>query len=191
MVNSIVRFLKSNWSPTFSRTAASSSWRPILVPRTGSTTVRTKVFTSPKVRSAGWMSPGHEATPRREYLPPMEFTRLPEQHDDIAPDGSEVRLLVTGEQGGMAHFRLEPHETSDAKQHRNVEELWYFVAGEGEMCIGNDVMIVYTGVSVRIPPRTRFQFRSTSAEPLEIIAVTMPPWPGADEAQDAEAWWSK
>lgn len=37
---------------------------------------------------------------------------------------------------------------------------------------------VRAGVSVRIPPRTDFQFRSGTSEPLVAVGVSMPPWPG-------------
>jgi mannose-6-phosphate isomerase-like protein (cupin superfamily) len=114
---------------------------------------------------------------------------LSDVRDLMAPDGSEVRLLVAGERGGMAHFRLLPGEVSIAKQHRTVEELWYFVAGIGEMCVGADVTNVGPGVSLRIPPRTRFQFRCRGDGPLDAVAVTMPPWPGPEEALDDEPFW--
>ena len=89
----------------------------------------------------------------------------------------------------MAHFRLLPSETSASKVHRGVEELWFFVSGTGQMAIGDDIAEVAPGISVRIPPRTRFQFRNTGKDPLDAVAVTMPPWPGDDEALDAEPFW--
>lgn len=107
----------------------------------------------------------------------------------MAPDGSEVRLLVAGSGGSMAHFRLAAGEVSIPKQHRSVEELWYFVGGSGEMCVGDETADVHEGVSLRIPPRTRFQFRSHGPGPLDAVGVTMPPWPGPDEAMDAEEFW--
>ena len=114
---------------------------------------------------------------------------MPEAADYRAPDGSEVRLLVAGEGGGLAHFRLAAGEVSQPKQHRTVEELWYFVAGSGEMCVGDEVAEVGVGDSLLIPPRTRFQFRCVGEEGLEAVAATIPPWPGPDEALDAEPWW--
>ena len=53
--------------------------------------------------------------------------------DAIAPDGSEVRLLCRVAGGSMAHFRLPPGGCAKAVAHRTVEELWFVVAGEGEM----------------------------------------------------------
>lgn len=109
--------------------------------------------------------------------------------DAIAPDGSEVRLLARGVNGSMAHFRLAAHNVSKAIEHRQVEELWCFTAGEGEMCVGDEVHTVNPGASLTIPPRTRFQFRSTGDGPLEAIGVTMPPWPGDSEAEPADPYW--
>jgi mannose-6-phosphate isomerase-like protein (cupin superfamily) len=93
----------------------------------------------------------------------------------------------------MAHFQLPPGETSAAVAHRTVEEIWYFLAGRGEMWRRQDgheeVVPVEAGVCLTIPLGTHFQFRSFGDEPLTAIAVTMPPWPGADEAYPVAGKW--
>lgn len=113
--------------------------------------------------------------------------------DAIAPDGSEVRLLAISARGSMAHFRLPPGGVSRAIRHRTVEELWYFVAGRGEMWrkLGGDTSIVpvSAGVSLDIPVGVSFQFRAAAGAPLEAVGVTMPPWPGPDEAEFVEGVW--
>ncbi|MEM7092847.1 MAG: cupin domain-containing protein [Actinomycetota bacterium] len=121
----------------------------------------------------------------------MERVVLPEPMDVRAPDGSEVRILAQASRGSMAHFLLNEGETSIAKRHRTIEELWFFVSGSGEMCIGDEVCAVEAGVSILIPPDTRFQFRSVDGGPLAAVAVTMPPWPGEEEALDAEPYWDR
>jgi mannose-6-phosphate isomerase-like protein (cupin superfamily) len=45
-----------------------------------------------------------------------------------------------------------------------------------------EITEVAPSVSITIPTGTYFQFRCSGSEPLEAIAVTMPPWSGADEA---------
>jgi hypothetical protein len=50
-----------------------------------------------------------ESTPFTEAL-------LPTRHDAIAPDGSQVRLLVRLPSGSMAHFELGPREVSRPTQ---------------------------------------------------------------------------
>jgi len=106
--------------------------------------------------------------------------------DAIAPDGSEVRLLGSLSRGGMAVFRLVSGAVSRAVVHRTVEEIWYFTAGRGRMWrrLGDreEITEVTPGVSITLPTGTHFQFRCDGGEPLEAVAVTMPPWPGADEA---------
>jgi mannose-6-phosphate isomerase-like protein (cupin superfamily) len=113
--------------------------------------------------------------------------------DVIAPDGSEVRLLAAAARGSMAHFRLAPGAVSKAVAHRTVEELWYFTAGRGAMWrrLGDaaETIVVEPGVSIAIPVGTHFQFRADPDTALEAVGVTMPPWPGADEAYEVEGVW--
>ena len=113
--------------------------------------------------------------------------------DAIATDGSEVRLLCSLPRGSMAAFRLAPNAVSEAVAHRTVEEIWCFTAGRGLMWrkLGNreEITEVAPGVSITIPTGTQFQFRCDGSEPLEAVAVTMPPWPGADEAFVVSGRW--
>jgi|SRR5436190_1931034 len=113
--------------------------------------------------------------------------------DAVAPDGSEVRLLSQTSRGSMAHFVLPPYGVSKAVAHKTIEEIWYFVRGRGRMWrrLGNaeEITEVMPGVSISIPTETQFQFRSDSNEPLEAVGVTMPPWPGVDEAVVIEGVW--
>ena len=123
----------------------------------------------------------------------FETTRLPAEPDALAPDGAKVRLLPALAAGGMAHFELAPGKTSRPVAHRTVEEIWYFLGGSGEMWRKQDgreeVVTLEPGVSITIPLGTHFQFRVTGGEPLAAVAVTMPPWPGQDEANPVEGRW--
>jgi len=111
---------------------------------------------------------------------------LPVQRDVIAPDGSNVRLLLGLKGGGMAHFELAPGETSTPIVHRTVEEIWYFLAGRGQMWREKDghdeIVDVRAGIALTIPLGTHFQFRAFGYTPLSAVGVTMPPWPGDGEA---------
>jgi mannose-6-phosphate isomerase-like protein (cupin superfamily) len=113
--------------------------------------------------------------------------------DATAPDGSAVRLLATAPRGSMAHFTLAPGQVSRAVAHKSVEELWYFLRGTGRIWrkLGalEDLVEVGPGVSISIPTGTHFQFRCDGDEPLEAVAVTMPPWPGGEEAFAVEGVW--
>ena len=120
--------------------------------------------------------------------------RLPDTRDVVAPDGSDVRVLLGLAGGGMAHFTLAPGQTSVAVAHRTVEEIWFVVRGRGEMWRRADgqeeVVALEPGVCLTIPLGTRFQVRAIGVEPLAAVAVTMPPWPGADEAYPVDGKWT-
>jgi mannose-6-phosphate isomerase-like protein (cupin superfamily) len=119
--------------------------------------------------------------------------KLPEAIDVIAPDGSEVRVLLGLSAGGLAHFELAAGETSVAVVHRTVEEIWFFLGGLGEIWRKQgereEVTRVEPGLCLTIPRGTHFQFRSLGHEPLAVLGVTMPPWPGEGEAYEVEGRW--
>ena len=119
--------------------------------------------------------------------------RLPAAHDVVAPDGAEVRVLLSLRGGSMAHFTLASGETSIAVTHRTVDEIWFFLTGRGEMWLKQrdreEIVPVAAGVCLTIPLGTHFQFRSFGDESLAAVAVTMPPWPGGDEAYPAPGRW--
>jgi mannose-6-phosphate isomerase-like protein (cupin superfamily) len=118
---------------------------------------------------------------------------LPSTPDTVAPDGTDVRVLLALAGGSMAHFELGVGMVSVAVAHRSVEEIWYFLSGFGEMWRKNtfleEVTSVRPGICLTIPLHTHFQFRCIGREPLTAIAVTMPPWPGAEEAFEIDGKW--
>ncbi len=126
-------------------------------------------------------------------MTPFDSKRLPAEPDAIAPDGSAVRVLLALTRGGLAHFQLEPGQTSRAVAHKSVEEIWYFVEGHGEMWLKTgereEIVTVDPGICVSIPAGTHFQFRALGTDPLAAVGVTMPPWPGASEAYPVEGAW--
>ena len=116
----------------------------------------------------------------------FETKPLPTHRDAVAPDGSDVRVLLQVRGGGLAHFELAAGQTSVAVRHRSVEEIWYFLSGRGEMWRKSgdheEVVAVSSAVCITIPLETSFQFRAGGEEPLAAIGATIPPWPGAGEA---------
>ena len=123
----------------------------------------------------------------------FETTRLPATPDIVAPDGSDVRVLLGTARGGMAHFELAGGRASEAIRHRTVDEIWFVLSGRGEMWRREggreDVVELEPGVCVTIPVGTHFQFRAADGESLKAVGVTMPPWPGPGEAQPVPGKW--
>src|SRR3954454_17983452 len=63
---------------------------------------------------------GHEEARRMAF----DTKVLPVEVDATAPDGSDVRLLLSLAGGSAAHFELDSGQTSVAVRHRSVEEIW-------------------------------------------------------------------
>ena len=110
-----------------------------------------------------------------------------------APDGSEVRILCATARGSMISFSLAPGAVSKPVAHRTVEEIWYVVGGQGRLWrkLGDDEAIVdlAPGLSLTIAVGMSFQFRNDGDVVLQIVAVTMPPWPGDAEAYAVSGAW--
>ena len=124
----------------------------------------------------------------------FQTKRLPPRRDTVAPDGSDVRVLLEVRGGGLGHFELATGQASVAVRHRSVEEIWYFLSGRGEMWrksgAREEVVAVSRSVCVTIPLGTAFQFRATGQEPLAAIAATIPPWPGTGVAEIVTGRWA-
>jgi mannose-6-phosphate isomerase-like protein (cupin superfamily) len=112
---------------------------------------------------------------------------LKREYDYLAPDGSEIRELVVGERSSLAHCMLPAGRTSAPVRHRTVEELWYVLAGAGEISRSRDgetphIVMIVAGDSFSIPIGTTFQFRAAPNNDLKLLIATTPKWPGAQEA---------
>jgi mannose-6-phosphate isomerase-like protein (cupin superfamily) len=117
------------------------------------------------------------------YLPLAAARRV------IAPDGSVVHELprVTGTPGGgMATCSLAPGAVSSPIRHRTVDEVWFVLAGRAEFWRAvagrEDVREVGPEDSLRILAGTAFQFRTVGPAPFRALLLTVPEWPGDDEA---------
>jgi mannose-6-phosphate isomerase-like protein (cupin superfamily) len=112
--------------------------------------------------------------------------------DAIAPDGSEVRYLLGTPNGStrasLVEITIQAGQVSRPVRHRTVEEAWYLLEGHGRVWrqAPNDTPgttdTVGPGDTLAIPLGWAFQFAANDDEAMRFLCVTMPPWPGADEA---------
>ncbi|HEX3864321.1 MAG TPA: cupin domain-containing protein [Stellaceae bacterium] len=111
-----------------------------------------------------------------------------------APDGSTVHILCATGRGSSILFELPPGAVSTAVAHRTIEEIWFVVSGNGRLWRGDEdteiVADLAAGMSLAIPVGVAFQFRCDGPEALRIFAVTIPPWPGPDEAYATAGKWA-
>lgn len=122
----------------------------------------------------------------------FESGQVKAAYDLLAPDGSQIRLLHQLEGASVVHCALPVGGVSIPVEHRTVEEVWFFLAGAGQVWRKQgereQVLDARPGLSLTIPLGTKFQFRNTGDVPLEFLITTTPPWPGEDEAVILDAW---
>jgi mannose-6-phosphate isomerase-like protein (cupin superfamily) len=126
----------------------------------------------------------------------VEFAtmHIAEAAEVTAPDGSTVRpLCVLPDAASFARFELAPGEVSRAVSHATVQEIWYVVAGGGQMWRSQagraEITALDVGVCLTIPLGTAFQFRA-GPDGLHAVAATIPPWPDSPgEARPERGPW--
>lgn len=125
---------------------------------------------------------------------PFRTGRRTAEPTATAPDGSQVWLLGQMPGGGLAEFHLDAGRTARAVVHRTVDEIWYVTAGRGRIWRRQgeqeQVVELAPGVCVTIPVGTRFQFQASADDGVTVLGVTMPPWPGAEEAEFVDGPWA-
>lgn len=124
----------------------------------------------------------------------MQTRPFPPAPDGRSPAGAEIRLLIEGETGGMIHSTVPPGQVNRATVHATVSEFWHVLAGEGQIwrrdATGEQTTVLTAGVTIDIPVGTAFQYRCTGPAALEFLCISMPPWPGEQEATIIEGPWT-
>jgi mannose-6-phosphate isomerase-like protein (cupin superfamily) len=115
----------------------------------------------------------------------MEVIRTSDREPFVAPDGSEIRELAgppsgTASNQSLAEARVPPGAETIEHLHRRSEEIYYFLAGEGRMQLGDEVSPVRRGEAVVIPPGTRHKLWNPGAEPLVLLCCCAPPYSDED-----------
>ena len=123
----------------------------------------------------------------------MQTRSFPSSPQGRSPAGAEIRYLLEGETGGMIHSTVPPGQVNRATVHATVSEFWHVLWGEGQIwrrdSTGEDTTVLETGISIDIPVGTAFQYRCNGVDPLQFLCVSMPRWPGDEEASVIEGPW--
>jgi len=124
----------------------------------------------------------------------MQTRTFPSIPDARSPAGAEIRYLMEGATGNMIHASVPPGQVNRAAVHATVSEFWHVLSGEGQIwrrdATGEGTTALEAGVSIDIPVGTGFQYRCTGTEPLQFLCISMPPWPGDDEATIISGPWA-
>ncbi len=69
----------------------------------------------------------------------------------------------------MGYVTLEPNGGQVPWHNQEQEEIYFVVAGTGEMCLGNEKRTLIGGQAVLIPPKVFHQLTNIGTEPLVMI----------------------
>ena len=108
------------------------------------------------------------------------FGKLADIKDYVLELGPEVRIpgkvfggQAVGATGGEFSFQVfaPGQETGFLHTHKNHEELYFFLSGNGEFQVDGDVFTVEEGSVVRVAPDGRRSVRNNATEPLVMLCV--------------------
>lgn len=108
------------------------------------------------------------------------FGKLADIKDYVLELGPEVRIpgkvfggQAVGATGGEFSFQVfaPGQETGFLHTHKNHEELYFFLSGNGEFQVDGDVFTVEEGSVVRVAPDGRRSVRNNGTEPLVMLCV--------------------
>jgi mannose-6-phosphate isomerase-like protein (cupin superfamily) len=111
----------------------------------------------------------------------MDVRSLAAAEPFVTADGSTIRELCGLPTGGtvnqsLAEATLEPGQTTQRHYHREAEEIYFVLEGEGEMELEGDRARVAQGEAIPIPPGARHQIRNIGVQALRILCCCSPPY---------------
>lgn len=109
-----------------------------------------------------------------------DFGKLADIKDYVLELGPEIKIpgkvfggQATGATGGEFSFQVfaPGQETGFLHTHKNHEELYFFLRGNGEFQVDGEVFPVSEGSVVRVAPDGRRSVRNNGTEPLVMLCV--------------------
>ncbi|MBS0208142.1 MAG: cupin domain-containing protein [Planctomycetes bacterium] len=94
-------------------------------------------------------------------------------------DGSEIRELLAYRNSciakqSLAEARVPPGGTTTLHYHPVTEEIYYILAGEGQMRLADELRTVGPGDAIAIPPGMIHQISNTGDETLALLCCCVP-----------------
>ncbi|MBW4460223.1 MAG: cupin domain-containing protein [Nodosilinea sp. WJT8-NPBG4] len=116
----------------------------------------------------------------------MLIRKLLDCPEFVAGDGTQLRELLHPDKQDLALRYSLAHAILPAGQVSTphaltTSEVYYILAGQGEMTIDGETSPVEPGDAVYIPPHARQHIRNTGDLPLVFICLVDPAWRQEDE----------
>ena len=115
----------------------------------------------------------------------MDVTNIERVPAFTTKDGSEIRELLAHRnsvirQQSLAEARLLAGASTTAHYHPRTEEIYYILAGHGEMQIGSDLRPVAPGDAIAIPPGEVHQITNPGPDLLKFLCCCAPAYEDID-----------
>jgi mannose-6-phosphate isomerase-like protein (cupin superfamily) len=100
-------------------------------------------------------------------------------------DGSEIRELLAHRNScivkqSLAEARLSPGQQTTPHYHIQTEEIYYILAGRGQMQLDGEEREVATGDAIAIPPGSVHTITNTGGEMLKFLCCCAPAYAHED-----------
>lgn len=115
----------------------------------------------------------------------MDIQNLDRVDSFITKDGSEIRELLAHRNSSirkqsLAEARLPAGCSTTPHYHPGTEEIYYILAGQARMRIGNETASVGPGDAIAIPPGLTHRITNTGQELLVFLCCCAPGYEHAD-----------
>ncbi|MGE0608037.1 MAG: cupin domain-containing protein [Pirellulales bacterium] len=109
----------------------------------------------------------------------MDITNIGTVPAFTTKDGSQIREVLAHRNSvirkqSLAEARVAPGQTTTAHYHPQTEEIYFLLAGQGRMRLGNELRDVVPGDAIAIPPGETHQITNTGTEPLIFLCCCAP-----------------
>ena len=116
----------------------------------------------------------------------MEIINIKECHKFVAQDNAIVREIISHRNSSiknisLAEVTIPPGTSVFEHYHIKTEELYYIIAGEGQMFIEGKDRIVKVGDAVVILPRQRHKIKNQGETDLVILVMCVPGYEDEDQ----------
>ena len=97
----------------------------------------------------------------------------------VTKDGSVIREILAHRNSGirnqsLAEAMVAPGQVTQAHFHPTTEEIYYVLAGQGEVFVGAERQMTTVGDGIAIPPGTPHQIRNTGDVELVFLCCCAP-----------------
>lgn len=109
----------------------------------------------------------------------MDIRNIEQSPAFTTKDGSEIRELLAHRNSAirnqsLAEARVPPGAVTAAHHHRQTEEIYYILSGQGRMTIDSQQRDVGPGDAIAIPPGAVHHIENTGRQTLKFLCCCAP-----------------